>query len=65
MLFGCLCLVEIDNTPVAMLQEDGINLMTVIKRTLKFRRSRKHDSVSDFLPPSMTEFNHTFDEEVG
>nr|XP_011459634.1 PREDICTED: acyltransferase-like protein At1g54570, chloroplastic [Fragaria vesca subsp. vesca] len=48
-----------------LLLEDGVNLLTVIKRTFKFRRTRKHDSFSDFLPPSMTEFNYTFDQEVG
>jgi hypothetical protein len=48
-----------------ILQEDGICLMTVIKGTSKFRRSRRHDFVSDFLPPSMTELKYVCDQIVG
>ncbi|XP_050384111.1 phytyl ester synthase 1, chloroplastic [Argentina anserina] len=47
-----------------LLLEDGVNLLTVIKRTFKYRRSRKRDSFTDFLPPSMAELNYTFDEEL-
>ncbi|XP_078445009.1 esterase/lipase/thioesterase family protein [Wolffia australiana] len=46
-----------------LLLEDGINLLTIIKGTNMYRRSRKHDSVSDFLPPSMSEFKAAFDNE--
>nr|XP_043631558.1 acyltransferase-like protein At1g54570, chloroplastic [Erigeron canadensis] len=39
-----------------LLLEDGINLLTVIKGKLKYRRSWKHDFVKDYLPPSMSEY---------
>ncbi|XP_071707322.1 phytyl ester synthase 1, chloroplastic-like [Rutidosis leptorrhynchoides] len=39
-----------------LLLEDGINSLTVIKGKLKYRRSRKHDFVKDYLPPSMSEY---------
>ncbi|XP_052193640.1 phytyl ester synthase 1, chloroplastic [Diospyros lotus] len=39
-----------------ILLEDGVNLLTVIKGTCKYRRSRRHDFVTDFLPPSLSEF---------
>ncbi|XP_048433090.1 phytyl ester synthase 1, chloroplastic isoform X2 [Pyrus x bretschneideri] len=48
-----------------LLLEDGVNLMSVIKGTYKYRRSRKHDYVSDFLPPSMWELKYTCDEQFG
>ncbi|KAL6278737.1 hypothetical protein ACE6H2_022338 [Prunus campanulata] len=48
-----------------LLLEDGINLLTVIKGTCKYRRSRKRDYVSDFLPPSMSELKYTSDEVFG
>ncbi|XP_022143061.1 acyltransferase-like protein At1g54570, chloroplastic [Momordica charantia] len=48
-----------------LLLEDGIGLMTVIKSTYKYRRSRKHDAVSDYLPPSLTEFNFAFSQVTG
>ncbi|XP_022143052.1 acyltransferase-like protein At1g54570, chloroplastic [Momordica charantia] len=48
-----------------LLLEDGIGLMTVIKSTFKYRRSRKHDAVSDYLPPSLTEFNFFFTQVTG
>ncbi|XP_041990171.1 acyltransferase-like protein At1g54570, chloroplastic isoform X3 [Salvia splendens] len=38
------------------LSEDGINLLTIIKATNMYRRSRNHDYVMDFLPPSKSEF---------
>ncbi|KAB2629811.1 acyltransferase-like protein [Pyrus ussuriensis x Pyrus communis] len=46
-----------------LLLEDGVNLMSVIKGTYKYRRSRKHDCVSDFLPPSMWEFKNASDKQ--
>ncbi|XP_068340798.1 phytyl ester synthase 1, chloroplastic-like [Pyrus communis] len=46
-----------------LLLEDGVNLMSVIKGTYKYRRSRKHDYVSDFLPPSMWEFKNASDKQ--
>ncbi|XP_050274753.1 phytyl ester synthase 1, chloroplastic-like isoform X1 [Quercus robur] len=48
-----------------LLLEDGIGLMTVIKGTCKFRRSRRHSYASDFLPPSMTELNYVCDQIIG
>ncbi|KAF8401545.1 hypothetical protein HHK36_012487 [Tetracentron sinense] len=48
-----------------LLLEDGINLLSVIKGTSMYRRSRRHDYVSDFLPPSMTEFKVAFDQQTG
>ncbi|XP_002512271.2 phytyl ester synthase 1, chloroplastic isoform X1 [Ricinus communis] len=48
-----------------LLLEDGINLLTIIKGTGKYRRSRRIDFVSDFLPPSMSEFKRGFYEISG
>ncbi|XP_073145072.1 phytyl ester synthase 1, chloroplastic-like isoform X2 [Henckelia pumila] len=45
-----------------ILLEDGINLLTIIKATCTYRQSRKHDYVMDFLPPSMSEFRRTLEE---
>ncbi|CAA0842234.1 DEAD-box ATP-dependent RNA helicase 28 [Striga hermonthica] len=39
-----------------ILLEDGINLLTIIKGTSTYRRSRKHDYIMDFVPPSKSEF---------
>ncbi|CAK9143091.1 unnamed protein product [Ilex paraguariensis] len=44
-----------DNGHIILL-EDGVNLLTVIKGTCKYRRSRRLDLVMDFLPPSISEF---------
>ncbi|XP_060218058.1 phytyl ester synthase 1, chloroplastic-like [Lycium barbarum] len=41
-----------------ILLEDGINLLTIIKSTSKYRRSKRHDYVMDFLPPSESEFKN-------
>jgi hypothetical protein len=48
---------------VALGQEDGFNLLTVIKGANMYRRSRQWDSVTDFLPPTISEFNRTFGED--
>ena len=48
-----------------MMQEDGIGLMTVIKGTYKYRRARRLDITSDFLPPSMTELKYFSDQITG
>ncbi|KAJ4968442.1 hypothetical protein NE237_015143 [Protea cynaroides] len=53
-----------DNSHTLLL-EDGINLLTVIKATYMYRRSRQHDYVSDFIPPSVTEVKEAFDEIHG
>lgn len=39
-----------------LLLEDGFNLLSVIKRTTAYRRSRQHDFVTDYLPPTRSEF---------
>ncbi|XP_057764058.1 phytyl ester synthase 1, chloroplastic-like [Salvia miltiorrhiza] len=39
-----------------ILMEDGINLLTIIKATSTYRRSRSRDYVMDFVPPSISEF---------
>ncbi|MFQ6662168.1 hypothetical protein Gotur_030070 [Gossypium turneri] len=43
-----------------LLMEDSMNLLTVIKGTCKYRRSKSHDFTKDFLPPSMSEYRYTF-----
>lgn len=43
------------------MQEDGINLLTIIKGTSKYRRSRNHDYVRDFIPPSASEFKQALE----
>lgn len=48
-----------------LVQEEGISLLTIIKGTGKYRRTRKLDSVADFLPPSREDFNMVFDQVVG
>ncbi|XP_062143471.1 phytyl ester synthase 1, chloroplastic isoform X1 [Alnus glutinosa] len=48
-----------------LLLEDGICLMTVIKGTCKYRRSRRHNFISDFLPPSTTELKYVCDQVIG
>ncbi|XP_027114435.1 acyltransferase-like protein At1g54570, chloroplastic [Coffea eugenioides] len=45
----------------AILLEDGVNLLTMIKGTFKYRQSRKHDVVMDFLPPSDSEFKQALE----
>ncbi|KAK9732764.1 hypothetical protein RND81_04G020200 [Saponaria officinalis] len=49
------------NNGHTLLLEDGINLLTVIKATGKYRRSRKVDVVLDFIPPSLQENKVGFD----
>ncbi|KAJ6737467.1 ESTERASE/LIPASE/THIOESTERASE-LIKE PROTEIN [Salix viminalis] len=53
------------NNGHSLLMEDGFNLLTIIKGTSKYRRTRRFDFVSDFLPPSMSEFKCAFDEASG
>ncbi|KAH9603964.1 hypothetical protein KSS87_023567 [Heliosperma pusillum] len=48
-----------------LLLEDGINLLTVIKATNKYRRSRRLDFVTDFVPPSLQEYKVDFDNLTG
>ncbi|KAF7817858.1 acyltransferase-like protein [Senna tora] len=48
-----------------LLLEDGIGLLTIIKGTGMYRRSRSHDLAMDFIPPSMTEFNYATHQVAG
>ncbi|KAG8648165.1 acyltransferase-like protein At1g54570, chloroplastic isoform X1 [Manihot esculenta] len=48
-----------------ILLEVGISLLTIIKGTSKYRCSRRLDFVSDFVPPSMSEFKYASDEAFG
>ncbi|KAL2942506.1 hypothetical protein RDABS01_030856 [Bienertia sinuspersici] len=48
-----------------LLLEDGINLLTVIKATGKYRRSRRLDFVTDYLPPTLAEYKYGFNEYSG
>ncbi|XP_010243600.2 PREDICTED: acyltransferase-like protein At1g54570, chloroplastic [Nelumbo nucifera] len=48
---------------IKMVQEDGINLLTVIKGTSTYRRSRRHDYTSDFIPPTMTEYRNAVNQQ--
>lgn len=38
------------------MQEDGISLVSVLTATSFYRRGQRHDYVSDYLPPSQSEF---------
>ncbi|GLT95241.1 hypothetical protein SLE2022_129340 [Rubroshorea leprosula] len=53
-----------DNGHILLL-EDGISLLTIIKGTSKYRRSRRHDFVSDFVPPSISEYRYASDQVIG
>uniref|UniRef100_A0ACD5UJJ5 Uncharacterized protein n=1 Tax=Avena sativa TaxID=4498 RepID=A0ACD5UJJ5_AVESA len=46
-----------------LLMEDGFNLLAVIKGANMYRRGRQRESVKDFLPPTISEFNRTFGED--
>ncbi|KAF8018011.1 hypothetical protein BT93_H3034 [Corymbia citriodora subsp. variegata] len=48
-----------------LLMEDGISLLSVIKGTHTYRRTKRHDYVLDFLPPSMSEYKVAFTEVLG
>ncbi|KAG9152581.1 hypothetical protein Leryth_022963 [Lithospermum erythrorhizon] len=43
------------------MQEDGVNLLTIMKSTCTYRRSRRRDYVKDYLPPSKSEFKQVID----
>ncbi|VAH16192.1 unnamed protein product [Triticum turgidum subsp. durum] len=43
--------------------EDGVNLLSVIKGANMYRRGRQRDFVTDYLPPTLSEFKKTFDED--
>ncbi|ONK78619.1 uncharacterized protein A4U43_C02F20710 [Asparagus officinalis] len=46
-----------------LLLEDGFNLLSVIKRTTIYRRSKQHDFVTDYLPPTKTDFRKHIDQD--
>ncbi|XP_047082741.1 phytyl ester synthase 1, chloroplastic-like isoform X2 [Lolium rigidum] len=46
-----------------LLMEHDFNLLTVIKGVNMYRRGRKRDAVTDFLPPTLSEFKKTFGED--
>ncbi|KAG2588730.1 acyltransferase-like protein At1g54570, chloroplastic [Panicum virgatum] len=46
-----------------LLLEDGVNLLSVIKGVNMYRRGRQRDFVTDYLPPTLSEFKKTFDED--
>ncbi|CAN1761268.1 Phytyl ester synthase 1, chloroplastic [Linum perenne] len=46
-----------------LLMEEGLSLLTIIKGTTKYRRSRKVDLVTDYVPPSKTEFDRVFHKD--
>ncbi|KAJ8619560.1 hypothetical protein MRB53_028089 [Persea americana] len=48
-----------------LLLEDGVCLLTVIKGTGMYRRSRKYDYILDHLPPTRTEFAHLMERGSG
>lgn len=48
-----------------LLLEDGINLLSVIRGTCKYRRSRRLDYVKDFVPPSQSEYDVVVGQVTG
>lgn len=46
-----------------MLQEDGINLMTIVKAMNLYRRSKQHNFITDYAAPSLNEFKKVFEYE--
>ncbi|CAL4963682.1 unnamed protein product [Urochloa decumbens] len=46
-----------------LLLEDGVNLLSVIKGVNMYRCRRQRDFVTDYLPPTLSEFKKTFDED--
>uniref|UniRef100_A0A0E0JIU2 Serine aminopeptidase S33 domain-containing protein n=1 Tax=Oryza punctata TaxID=4537 RepID=A0A0E0JIU2_ORYPU len=46
-----------------LLLEDGVNLLSVIKGANMYRRGRQQDPVTDYIPPTLSEFKKTFDED--
>ncbi|XP_068659847.1 phytyl ester synthase 1, chloroplastic-like [Aristolochia californica] len=47
----------------SILLEDGIHLLTIIKGAQMYRRSKRFDYITDFLPPSLTEYKVEFEKE--
>ncbi|KAG9457589.1 hypothetical protein H6P81_002097 [Aristolochia fimbriata] len=49
----------------SILLEGGIHLLTIIKGAQMYRRSKRLDYISDYLPPSLTEYRVEFETENG
>ncbi|XP_026407400.1 acyltransferase-like protein At1g54570, chloroplastic isoform X2 [Papaver somniferum] len=43
-----------------LLLEDGLNFLSFIKATHMYRRSTRHDYISDFIPTSLSEFKDIY-----
>lgn len=52
---------DVHSTPSHVLQEDDIDLVTIIKGTSFYRRGKNHDYVSDFIPPTPDEFTKIYE----
>ncbi|KAF0908343.1 hypothetical protein E2562_024756 [Oryza meyeriana var. granulata] len=46
-----------------LLMEGSFNLLTVIKGASMYRQGKQRDVVTDFLPPTLSEFKRTFGED--
>lgn len=44
-------------------QESSFNLLTVIKGASMYRQGKQRDTITDFLPPTISEFKRTFGED--
>ncbi|KAL5701396.1 hypothetical protein ACHQM5_026739 [Ranunculus cassubicifolius] len=51
-----------DDSGHTLLLEEGMHLLGVIKSTLKYRHSKRHDYISDYIPPSVAE-HKLFDQK--
>uniref|UniRef100_A0A0D9Y8E3 Serine aminopeptidase S33 domain-containing protein n=1 Tax=Oryza glumipatula TaxID=40148 RepID=A0A0D9Y8E3_9ORYZ len=46
-----------------LLMESSFNLLTVIKGASMYRQGKQRDTITDFLPPTISEFKRTFGED--
>uniref|UniRef100_A0A0E0JIS3 Serine aminopeptidase S33 domain-containing protein n=1 Tax=Oryza punctata TaxID=4537 RepID=A0A0E0JIS3_ORYPU len=46
-----------------LLMEGSFNLLTVIKGASMYRQGKQRDTITDFLPPTISEFKRTFGED--
>ncbi|XP_042017352.1 acyltransferase-like protein At3g26840, chloroplastic [Salvia splendens] len=47
----------------ALFLEDGISLISILTATSFYRRGQRHDHVSDYLPPSPSEFRRVYEPQ--
>ncbi|XP_047955609.1 phytyl ester synthase 2, chloroplastic-like isoform X1 [Salvia hispanica] len=47
----------------ALFLEDGISLISILTATSFYRRGQRHDHVSDYLPPSPSEFRRIYEPQ--